>query len=72
MKVWENNVLRAVAKAVIAESKSKTKGVKLQGDRDRINKDIIDRHHAPISAAFTRVQLLYTIGVVRGVLKDRS
>lgn len=72
MKVWENNVLRSVAKAVIAESKAKTKGVKAQGDRDRINKEIIDRHHKPISAGFTRIQLLYTIGVVRGVLKDRG
>jgi len=72
VKVWENNVLRSVAKAVIAESQAKTKGVKAQGDRDRINKEIIDRHHKPISAGFTRIQLLYTIGVVRGVLKDRG
>lgn len=65
-------MLRAVAKAVIAESKSKTKGVKAQRDRDAINQAIIDRHYEPISGAFTRIQLLYTIGVVRGVLKDRG
>lgn len=70
MKINDSNILRATAKAVAAESAKATKGVKLQGERDRINKEIIDRHHKKIEGAFTRVQLTYFIGVVRGVLRD--
>lgn len=70
MKIHDSNVLRAVAKAVSEESRKATKGVKSQGERDRINKEIIDRHHKKIEGAYSRVMLTYFVGVVRGVLRD--
>lgn len=70
MKVRDSNILRATAKAVISESKEKTKGVKLIGDRDRINTEIITRHHKRIEGQFSKVELIYYIGVVKGTLRD--
>lgn len=70
MKVRDSNILRATAKAVIAESTQKTKGVKLIGDRDRINTEIITRHHKKIEGQFSKVELIYYIGVVKGTLRD--
>lgn len=70
MKVRDSNILRATAKAVIAESKEKTKGVKLIGERDRINTEILSKHHRKIEGQFTKVELIYYIGVVKGILRD--
>ena len=72
MKVWESNVLRATAKKVVAESAERTKGLKMARERDQVNAEIITRYHRDIEGSFTRVQLVYMIGVVRGILRDPS
>lgn len=70
MKIGDSNILRAVAKKVIAESKAATKGVDKVGDRDKINAEIIDRHFKTIQGGYTKSHLIYFIGVARGVLRD--
>lgn len=70
MNIEDSNLLRNVAKAISKESKEKTKGVKSIAERDVINREIIARHHKPIAAKFTMVQVIYFVGVVRGVMRD--
>jgi len=70
MKIADSNILRAAAKAVVAESKQATAGVKKMAQRDKINAEIIDRQYRKISGGYTKTQLIYFIGVVRGVLRD--
>ena len=70
MNVFDSNILRAAAKAVVAECKEELKGVKPMGERDKIKRAIIDKHYRKIDAGYTKLQLIYMIGVVRGILRD--
>lgn len=72
MNVFDSNILRAAAKAVVAECKTELKGVKPMKARDEIKRRIIEKHYRKIEAGYTKIQLIYMIGVVRGILRDPS
>lgn len=67
------NILRAVAKQVIKESAEETKPYKAKGylaKRNAINAAILKRHHAKIQGRFSLVELIYAVGVVKGILRE--
>lgn len=72
MKIEDMNILRAVAKSISDESAKATKGVKAQKERDVINAEIIDRNYKKVEGRYSRIQLIYAVGVVRGILRDPS
>lgn len=66
----DENALRAVARRCNDEIKSAIKsnpGV----NRDEISRPIIKTHFQKITPAFRLVDLLWAMGVINGVLKER-
>ena len=78
MESKESNALRAAARAVIKEVDAAwcAAGVKTgatsarQRKRDEISRQILDRWEAKLYPRFSKVQLIYAIGVVKGILKE--
>lgn len=70
MKPEQSNALRAVARRCNDEIKSAIKA-NPKANRDDISRPIIQAHYKRITPAYRLVDLLWCIGVLNGVLKER-
>lgn len=68
--VEDYNILRNVGRAVHKESQEAVKGIKVIGERDKINRAIILKHYEKIKPRFRFGWLLIYVGVAAGNLRD--
>lgn len=75
----ENNALRAAARAVIKEVNAGWEEAGVIGlstsvaakKRDQIAREVLDRWMLKLTPKYTKIQLVYTIGVIKNPKKDR-
>ncbi|WP_173634967.1 hypothetical protein [Paramixta manurensis] len=70
MNAERQNAIRAVARRCNDEIKSAIK-TNPHVNRDDISRPIIKAHYQKISPSFRLVDLLWAMGVINGVLKER-
>lgn len=79
MKVTDNNALRAAARAVMKQIEQRWQEAGVTGKstsaaqkvRDQIAREELDAAERKLLPRFTKVQLVYTIGIVTGRIEER-
>lgn len=79
MELSENNALRAAARAALKEVNAAWTAAGASGSatsaaakqRDHLARQVLDKWEAKLSPRFSRLQLVYTIGVIKGTIKEK-